>query len=211
MVNTHKLFLNKNCDSHIYIFLLFNGDIIKGTESDCKQVGPAPYSDSLSTLWRATEITNRLWKTVLPLALLSVITTSQPSPIHNKPRGSVWLLLDSLLSNKHLSRLRIHSMTDSAHYCTDKFHSSTLRLSFNQSLFSVFFFFWACGGYRPIFSIQAWRMTSWGEQLPSPFSQELIGTVCSVWKGLPLLSLLSFSVPTGSTLKKQLTSFCFTI
>lgn len=146
---------------------------------------------SLSTLWRATKTTNRLWKAVLPPALLSVITTSQPSPTHSKPGRSVWLLLESQLDNNHLARLRILSVTDSAQYCTDKCHSSPLSFSFNQSLF--LFVFLACGGYRLIFSIQAWRMTSWGEQLPSLFLQELIGTVCSVWKGLPLSFCLFLS------------------
>lgn len=60
------------------------------------------------------------------------------------------------------------------------------------------------GEVRPIFSIQAWGMTSWGMQLPSLFSQELIGTACSLWKGLPLSF---FIVPSISALRSQLSSF----
>lgn len=64
-------------------------------------------------------------------------------------------------SNKDLSTFGVRSMTDSAHYCTDKCHSSALNFSFNQSLF---FFFGGLSGIQTysILSIQAWRMTSWG-------------------------------------------------
>ena len=41
---------------------------------------------------------------------------------------------------------------------------------------------WVRWRYRPIFSIRSWKMTSWGQQLPSPFSQDLIGTVCGLWR-----------------------------
>lgn len=79
------------------------------------------------------------------------------------------------------------------------------RFVFFSSIIPALFYVLACRGYRPIFSIQAWRMTSWGEQLPSPFSQELIGTICSLWNDLPLISFCFFFslFPLSSRLKAK--------
>ena len=82
-----------------------------------------------------------------PRPSFPAIIPTRPSPAHNKLRGSVWLLPDSLVSTEIYLSSWVCLMTDPAHYCTDKCHSSTLSFSFNQSLF--FFCGGLRGGYRP--------------------------------------------------------------
>lgn len=146
-------------------------------------------------------ISHRVWLLTgwhrVPLCLFGVQQKPQTdpsaaiSPACNRPDGSVWLLLDSVKGNRDLSRIMIGLITKSLHCWTDKWRSPSLCFSSNQSSFRSMLAWGQYGGYRPVSSIRAWRMTSWGQQLPSPFSQELMETACILWT-LFLSSVLSF-------------------
>lgn len=165
---------------------------------------------------------------LLPSCFLSSPLSSHFHAVQQKPQGDFKKTLLPVLSYHHqaaicrwadlcglcgfsgfhkdLPRVTVLSMTDCTHYCKEKCHLSTLKVCFFSSIIPALFYVLACRGYRPIFSIQAWRMTSWGEQLPSPFSQELIGTICSLWNDLPLISFCFcfFSLfPLSSRLKAK--------
>ncbi len=81
--------------------------------------------DSLSTLWRAAETTNRLWKTALPPALLSVIITAissaqQPGWIHVVAAG---------FTGREQGFIQVHLITDSVHAQINATHSLPVSLS----------------------------------------------------------------------------------